>query len=231
MEQHPSPLVQAHLTAAWSLLDRMGHPASWSTALHWAEIEAALLRNEPTAVEHHAQALEAIDGSRTAGRLARAGRTWAAAALAGDADVEAVERAVDDLVAAGYPWDAGRLAGHAAGRAAEHRDTLHLLSLARSLHTDESDAASNQPEASESADQSDGIGSAAEAVGDGIRLSAREREVARLVLAGKTYAEIGAAIFISPRTAEHHIARIRRRLGASSRSDLMARLRLALDDD
>jgi DNA-binding CsgD family transcriptional regulator len=60
-------------------------------------------------------------------------------------------------------------------------------------------------------------------------LSAREREVAALVLRGKTYSEIGAAIFISPRTAEHHIARIRRRLGATSRSDLLTKLRLALE--
>ena len=50
------------------------------------------------------------------------------------------------------------------------------------------------------------------------------------MLAGKTYAEIGTAIFISPRTAEHHIARIRRRLGATTRSELLARLRLVLDD-
>ena len=61
--------------------------------------------------------------------------------------------------------------------------------------------------------------------------SAREREVARLVLDGKTYAEIGTAIFISPRTAEHHIARIRRRLGVTTRSELLARLRLVLDDE
>ena len=57
-------------------------------------------------------------------------------------------------------------------------------------------------------------------------LSERELEVARLVLQGKTYAEIGETIFISPRTAEHHIAHIRRRLGATSRSDLIAKLRV-----
>jgi DNA-binding CsgD family transcriptional regulator len=59
-------------------------------------------------------------------------------------------------------------------------------------------------------------------------LSEREKEVARLVLEGKTYREIGEAIYISPRTAEHHIARMRRRLGAENRSDLLVRLRLAL---
>jgi DNA-binding CsgD family transcriptional regulator len=59
-------------------------------------------------------------------------------------------------------------------------------------------------------------------------LSERETDVARLVVEGKTYAEIGETIFISPRTAEHHIASIRRRLGATSRSDLIAKLRVAL---
>ncbi|MFP5311769.1 MAG: helix-turn-helix domain-containing protein, partial [Actinomycetes bacterium] len=63
---------------------------------------------------------------------------------------------------------------------------------------------------------------------DASGLSEREKEVARLVLDGKTYREIGEAIYISPRTAEHHIARIRRRLGAENRSDLLARLRVAL---
>ena len=48
------------------------------------------------------------------------------------------------------------------------------------------------------------------------------------MLEGKTYREIGEAIYISPRTAEHHIARMRRRLGAENRSDLLVRLRLAL---
>ncbi|CAL4858700.1 hypothetical protein MMM2322_00337 [Microbacterium sp. MM2322] len=62
-------------------------------------------------------------------------------------------------------------------------------------------------------------------------LSARKREVAGLVLSGMTYAEIGEAIFISPRTAEHHIARIRRRLGATSRTDLIAKLQAIVGPD
>ena len=63
---------------------------------------------------------------------------------------------------------------------------------------------------------------------DGAQLSERERDVAVLILQGKTYAEIGQAIFISPRTVEHHVASIRRRLDATSRSDLIAKLRLTL---
>ena len=53
--------------------------------------------------------------------------------------------------------------------------------------------------------------------------------MARLVLQGKTYAEIGQTIFISPRTVEHHIAHMKRRLSATSRSDLIGKLRLAID--
>ncbi|WP_216698764.1 helix-turn-helix domain-containing protein, partial [Arthrobacter sp. H41] len=64
----------------------------------------------------------------------------------------------------------------------------------------------------------------------GFDLSGREREIAQLVLEGRTYREISEAIFISPRTVEHHIARVRRRLGVTTRSDLLARLRLILGE-
>lgn len=217
---HESHLIEEPVAAAWGLLDHVGRPASWSMNLHWAELQAAILRNDRAGVAAQSAALrDAASSNRVASRLAEAGRVWASA-LAGEVDVPAVERAVHDLAAAGYPWDAGRLAGHAAARAAEHKDTLHLLALARGLHSEESHDGSSREPAETSDDRRD----------DG-RLSAREREVARLVLEGKTYAEIGTAIFISPRTAEHHIARIRRRLGVTTRSELLTRLRLVLDEE
>jgi DNA-binding CsgD family transcriptional regulator len=218
---HESHLLEEPLAAAWDLLERAGRPASWSMNLHWACIQSAILSEDREGLEHHSAALsDAASENRVSSTLAEAGRVWAAA-LAGKVDVPAVERAVHDLAAAGYRWDAGRLAGHAAGRAAEHADTLQLLALARSLHTDHHhDDVSGAADEAAVGDRSDDAG-----------LTAREREVARLVLEGKTYAEIGSAIFISPRTAEHHIARIRRRLGVSTRSELLARLRLVLDDD
>ncbi len=63
----------------------------------------------------------------------------------------------------------------------------------------------------------------------GIALSEREVEVGRLVLEGRTYAEIGEVMFISPRTVEHHVAHIKRRLSVTSRSDLMAKLRVSVN--
>jgi DNA-binding CsgD family transcriptional regulator len=61
-------------------------------------------------------------------------------------------------------------------------------------------------------------------------LSEREVEVARMVLAGGTYREIGAKLFISPKTVEHHVARIRTKVGATSRAEFVAALRSLLPD-
>jgi DNA-binding CsgD family transcriptional regulator len=62
-------------------------------------------------------------------------------------------------------------------------------------------------------------------------LSDREREVAELLLLGMPYRDIGAQLFISAKTVEHHVARIRRRLGAGSRSELLSMLRTTLARD
>jgi DNA-binding CsgD family transcriptional regulator len=56
-------------------------------------------------------------------------------------------------------------------------------------------------------------------------LSDREQEVAALVLQGMTYKQVGDQLFISAKTVEHHMARMRQRLGATSRSELLNQLR------
>jgi DNA-binding CsgD family transcriptional regulator len=145
--------------------------------------------------------------------------------LAGHFEIEAVLAASRALATAGRTWDGSRLAAHAAGRAAEPKDMARLLACARELHQKRSS-------------EEDGAAGAGpphvpglERARQGTGLSARERQVARLVLDGLTYREIGDTIFVSPRTAEHHIARIRRQLGAANRAELLAKLRLALDQD
>ena len=52
-------------------------------------------------------------------------------------------------------------------------------------------------------------------------LSAREREVARLAIDGRTAREIGERLFIGPRTVETHLANVYAKLGISSRLDLV----------
>ncbi len=53
-------------------------------------------------------------------------------------------------------------------------------------------------------------------------LSSREREVALLVAAGKTNAEIGKALFLSARTVERHVSSVLGKLGYRSRVELAA---------
>jgi len=53
-------------------------------------------------------------------------------------------------------------------------------------------------------------------------LTAREREVVRLLAAGRSNREIAAALFIAPKTASVHVSNILAKLGASSRTEAAA---------
>ncbi|MFN2468818.1 MAG: AAA family ATPase [Gaiellaceae bacterium] len=53
-------------------------------------------------------------------------------------------------------------------------------------------------------------------------LSAREHEIALRVAAGKTNAEVGAELYLSPRTVERHVGNILGKLGFRSRVELAA---------
>jgi len=52
-----------------------------------------------------------------------------------------------------------------------------------------------------------------------VRLSARERDVLRLLAKGQSDREIAAALTISPRTAQSHVAAILRKLGVRNRAE------------
>jgi len=61
---------------------------------------------------------------------------------------------------------------------------------------------------------------AASAAGAGDGLTAQEAQVARLAREGLSNPEIGARLFISPRTAQYHLSHVFTKLGISSRSQL-----------
>jgi DNA-binding CsgD family transcriptional regulator len=53
-------------------------------------------------------------------------------------------------------------------------------------------------------------------------LSARERQIAELVAAGRTNREIGSELYLSEKTVANHLTRIFAKLEVSSRSALAA---------
>ncbi|GGF12667.1 LuxR C-terminal-related transcriptional regulator [Williamsia phyllosphaerae] len=206
----------AHLAAdAGRLLTDLGDPPVWSAAWHWYGVQAAILSDDPATLVPHARALgDASEASSYAAVLAQAGRVWLKVLQGDDAPTPVVAADIDvaarSLQRVGHAFDGARLAAEGALRIGDTRSATALLQTARTIGP----TATTAPV---------GAGD----VGTQSALSDREAEVAEQLVLGLTYREIGAALYISAKTVEHHVARIRRRLGVGSRSELMSALRAA----
>ncbi|MGW0161454.1 isoniazid response ATPase/transcriptional regulator IniR [Mycobacterium sp. NPDC003323] len=223
--------VQHHLDTAMGLLTALGDPVLWTVPLHWAGVHAGILANAPDAVAPHGQALTAAAAhSPYARALAAAGRTWLRV-LANQVDVDEVTAAARDLAQFGLSWDATRLASQAALQTPDSRVSGLMLQLARDLKVTVAGAEDISGDLAHTV-TADGPAVAAPTPSArptaSSKLSDREREVAELLLLGMPYRDIGSQLFISAKTVEHHVARIRRRLGAESRSEMLSMLRALL---
>ncbi|MGW1452748.1 helix-turn-helix transcriptional regulator, partial [Micromonospora sp. NPDC002411] len=212
--------LEPYLIQGRALLSRLGDPPLWSVPLRWSGLHAAILTAEPaTADEHVAALLAAADHSRYAAVVAAAAQSWVEV-LRGDVDPIRVEAAARGLHDTGLCWDGARLAGQAAIRTADRRAMTTLLECARALQG----RPSGGPAPATGASTTRVAGPTQQGLSD------REYEVAELVLAGLTYREIGDRLFISAKTVEHHVARMRNRLNCANRTELLALLRTLVAD-
>lgn len=174
----------------------------------WLELQLGLARRDDAAVQAAAAAMAAVetDDPRTQARVVAA-VTWAALGRS-EVDEAQAMTAMDALVPVGDGWEASRLLGQTALDHSDPQAARRLLEAARSLANDPADDKGN-----------DGLVS--------LGLSDREAEVAVLVTEGNTHREVGSTLFISPKTVEHHVAKIRQKLGVSTRAEMMAIVRQA----
>ncbi|WP_068154519.1 LuxR C-terminal-related transcriptional regulator [Rhodococcus phenolicus] len=207
-----APRISHLVGQARDLLAALGEPPLWGAALHWYGVQAAIAAECPDELLPHARALAvAAESTAYAAALARAGQQWLRL-LQNDVDPARIRVAAESLAAIGLTWDGARLAGEAALRATDTAAATALLQVARALR---------QPTAA----PGPAVASADTVSTPAGPLSEREAQVADLVVSGLTYREVGARLYISGKTVEHHVARIRRRLGAGSRSELISMLR------
>lgn len=199
--------VSAKARELGDVLRCLGEPPLWLLPLRWAGLQAALASDDHDAAARRAAEIEAVvPVHRRLGALADAARTWVAI-LDGTVDPGDVASASRGLQALGLAWEASRLTGQAAIRSSDPSVTRALLEQARDLRSalPTADAEQSPP--------ATGV------------LSEREQAVAQFVVDGLTYKEIGAQLYISPKTVEHHVAKIRQKLGAATRAEMLASLR------
>ncbi len=188
----------------------LGEPPLWLLPLRWTGLQVALAVDDRDAVERRAAEVEATKPVHPRlGALAEAARTWVAI-LGGSAEPDQVAAAAAGLADLGLTWEASRLTGQAAIRSTDPAVTRSLLEQARDLKA-----------ALPAADTSEAAVTASV-------LSEREQMVAQYIVDGLTHKEIGAQLYISPKTVEHHVAKIRQKLGASTRAEMLAALRTQL---
>jgi DNA-binding CsgD family transcriptional regulator len=204
--------ISGQLDRANGLLTRLGEPPLWTVSLVWHELHAAITLEDTDAAKAHLATLtEHARCGRYPAALATAAQCWLAV-LSGQFAPDPIAAAAAELHDLGLRWDAARLAGQAAIRTSDRKAMVQLLEAARQF---QGTAARRDPGATEQAAAGTGLAA----------LSERELEVARLVVEGLTYKQAGSKLFISGKTVEHHMARIRGKLGAADRRELLATLR------
>lgn len=221
--------LTAHLDEADALLERLGNPALWSLPLRWYRLQAALAAGRHDEVATHAAALDAAGPGPYAGVLAAAARCWSGV-LAECVDADEVVAVGRRMQAVGLGWEAAQLVGRAAPLAGDRRAMAGLHAAARALDS----AADGDPDPAACAEADPGPTvpeQAADPVADGDQpgFTERELEIGQYILAGLTYKQIGQRLYLSAKTVEHHVARMRQRLGVASRDELFGLLRTALE--
>jgi DNA-binding CsgD family transcriptional regulator len=204
--------------------------------LRYGARDPGYMFDESDLTEAYARSGRLDDAERMLGEL-RAGAeltggAWAAAAVARNAALLGGNDEIDAHLASAtaahervdFTFEEARtqlVFGERLRRARRRTEARTLLSRALATFREQGAVRWADRAAAELAAAGGGTpGSADQSTGE---LTAREHEVCALVAGGATNSEVAAALFLSPRTVEHHLSRSYRKLGVRSRSELAAR--------
>ncbi|HET6507503.1 MAG TPA: AAA family ATPase [Baekduia sp.] len=206
--------------------------------LRYGAHDPGYMFNESDLTEAYARAGRIEDAARTLDELrdgaALTGGAWATAATARYAALLDGDDAIDGHLAAAtaaharvsFAFEEARtklIFGERLRRARRRTEALALLAEAHAAFAGQGAVRWADRAGAELAAAGAGPPVAVGDPGAVAGLTAREREVCALVAGGATNVEVAAALFLSPRTVEHHLRHIYRKVGVRSRSELAAR--------
>ncbi len=221
-------LARGEAAAAAALLERRLDAVGWTNLLAASLleqlVEARVADNRVEDARRAADALAGIAGPSGRERVAAAaalarGRV---ASAAGDADaVNILQQAVNEFAGLGLRLEAARARLELA-RALAVQSPPAAIDTARHARNElEALGATREADAAAALMRSLGARGRAGPRGLGV-LSRRETEVLRLLGEGLSNREIADRLYISPKTAEHHVSRIYGKLGLKSRAEAAA---------
>lgn len=222
--------IERHLDTAWTLAHELGEPLlilaviaviaerAWHTGLDDRRLDDA---------HDRATAAAMLPGTQWAiGDIAvwlhRLGRTVPAVPVAEPYELELAGRAADASAAwaaIGAPFEAALVSvfdedADAAGAALAALEDLGVSATAARARRALGDRGIVRPPARRRSTRANPSG-----------LTNRQLDVAQLVAQGLTNAELASALFISPKTVDHHVSAILTKLGVTSRREVVRQAR------
>jgi DNA-binding NarL/FixJ family response regulator len=218
-------LARGETAAAIALLDRqlslLGRSGLLAVPLLAQLVDARLASGDPDGAETAAgelASLAARTGSARATAMATAAAGRVALAAAAPEAVELLERAAEGFRRLRMPYEQARTQLDLAGALRARQGVLAVVEARSALATFERLGACNDADRAAALLRDLGVHGRTGPKDVG-RLTEREQEVLRLLAQGLTNREIGARLFLSAKTVEHHVGAVLRKLGVKTRTE------------